>query len=187
MTINKRIAAGVAAVAVALGAAGIAYVVTPANADQNRPQAKGSTVVTFTEGAVDALGPLSPTAARPGAFGLSPSGLAVEGAFPIVGNAKGGVIDHVGGLTLTDGTDILTLRNYKIDTNAGVLTANGFVNGASSAGSTSSRLQLTPAQPGCDASADLTLAPAAAGALTALFDAPDLTGAAIGTACVDLR
>ena len=189
---RKRIALGAVgatvALAAAVGVAGAVTILTPASADQPAAgTARGETVVTFTEGAVSALGPLSPAGARPGAFGLSPSGLAVEGVFPIVGNSKNGVIDHVGGLTLRDGSSILTLRNYKIDTNTGVLTANGFANGSNLSRIDFLNVTPTAAAPGCAVSANLTLAKPAADALTLLFGAPDLTGAAIGTACVNPR
>ena len=190
MTRKQRLAAGitaVAAVAAAAGAAGIASAVGPADGDRQTPRAGGSTVVNFTDSAVEALSPLNPTGNKPGAFGISPSGLAVQAVLPVVGNSSDGTIEHVGGLTLTDGTNILTLRNYTIDTTSGVLTASGFVNGSKLGKVDFLDVELTDPATGCDASANLTLAAPAADALTALFDAPNLTGADIGTACVDLR
>jgi len=211
---KKTIAAAVGVGAVALGAVGVAIAITPANAeptssaaststvqsasDQSanvqsaspervQGKARGTTVVTFTEGAVAALAPLNPSAFKPGAFGFDANDQTVQGVFPIVGNAKAGVISHVGGLTLTDNNSIVTLSNYKIDTNKGVLTANGFVNGAKLTRINFLNVELTKPTSGCDASANLTLAAPAAKALSAVFDAPDLTGAAIGTACINFR
>ena len=187
MNRKQRIVAGISATALAVGAVGAAVAVTAASAEPNRPTAKGSTTVTFTDGALSALGPLSPRAARPASLGASGNGLSVQASFPIVGNSKNGVIDHVGGLTLSSGTTVLTLRNYQIDTNTGVLTANGFVNGAKVGRIPFLDVALTAPAAGCDASANLTLDGVAADALTLLFGAPDLTGAAIGTGCVDYR
>lgn len=162
--------------------------VTPAN-NPTTPNgnARGLTVVTFSETAVGALGALNPTGAKPGVFGLNASGEAVQGAFPIVGNGRGGVIDHVGGLTFTDGDATLTLRGYRIDTTTGILSATAIVQGQR--GATIDFLTVTPkaAAAGCAVSADLELAKPAADALTLVFGVPDLTGAPIGTACVTPR
>jgi hypothetical protein len=161
---------------------------TPAgDAVTPKGNARGSTVVTFSEPAIEALGPLNPTGAKPGVFGLTASGEAVQAAFPIVGNGRGSVIDHVGGLTFTDGDATLTLRGYRIDTTTGILSATAIVPGQR--GATVDFLTVTPTGStlDCAVSADLALAKPAADALSLVFDVPDLTGAPIGTACVNPR
>ena len=207
MTNMKRIAAITAAAAVAVGTVGLVLVVAPANADQTQSQtvatntapaaaevenvaarsARGSTVVTFNANAIAVLSPLKPKGLKPGVFGLSAYGLSVQAVFPIVGDAQSGVIKHVGGLSFTDGQSTLVLRNYVINTTSGVLTARGRVNNVNLGRVPFLNVALTSAAQGCDASADLTVAAPAAQALTKIFGAPDLTGAAIGTACINFR
>lgn len=148
--------------------------------------AGGYTVVRFTEAAVEALGPLEPTGVKPGAFGLSPTGLGVEAAFPITGDATDGVIEHTGALALRSDIGALTLGDYRIDTAKGVLTATATIQGQ--APTTIEFLTVAPTEPatGCDVSANVTLTKQAADALTLVLGAPDLTGAPIGNACVML-
>jgi hypothetical protein len=175
------------AVAVA-AAATLALFATAGGASAVAPtgHARGVTTVTLntdTIGAVVGLG-LTPAPVGPGVLGGSP----LQAAFPITGAVgKGGIIKHVGGLSLTAGATQLTLTNYWIDLNRGVLTAVAAVNGTEVG--RIDLFDLGPAEPqsGCAATAELTLDTAAAGALTAIFDAPNLTGADFGTACVAPR
>ena len=105
-------------------------------------------------------------------------------------NAKGGIIKHTGGLSLSTDDTMLTLTNYFIDLRDmknPVLTAIATVNG-----DTIGRIQLfdlgaAPVQAGCAATASLSLASEAAGALTMIFGAPNLTGKDFGDACVAPR
>jgi hypothetical protein len=165
----------------------LALSVTIGSADALTPKgkARGATTVTLntaTIGAVVGLG-LTPAAVAPGVLGGDP----LQASFPIVGNLKGGVIKHSGGLSLTAGDKSLALTNYYIDTNTGVLTAAAALNGTDLGRIPLFDLGAAAAQAGCAATAELTLDPAAAGALTAIFGAPDLTGADFGTACVAPR
>ena len=156
-----------------------------ANAITPKGQARGATTVTLntvTIGAVVGLG-LTPAALAPGVLGGDP----LQASFAIVGNSKGGIIKHTGGLSLTAGNKSLALTNYYINTNTGVLTAEAALNGTSLGRIPLFDLGSAPAKAGCAATAELTLTNAAAGALTAIFDAPDLTGADFGTACVAPR
>ncbi len=148
-------------------------------------KARGATTVTLntsTIGAVVGLG-LTPAAVGPGVLGGDP----LVAAFPIVGNSKDGVIKHTGGLSLTAAGTALTLTNYQIDTAEGVLTASAAVNGTDVGRLPLFDLGAADSQTGCAATAELTLDQEAAGALTAVFGAPNLTGADFGTACVAPR
>jgi hypothetical protein len=124
---------------------------------------------------------------KPGVFGLTAYGLAVQAVFPIVGKPDSGIIKHTGGLSFTDGQSTLVLRNYVINTTSGVLTAKGRVDNVNLGRVPFLNVELTAPAQGCDASANLTLATPAAQALTKIFGAPDLSGAAIGTACINFR
>jgi hypothetical protein len=150
--------------------------------------ARGTTSVDLEPATIDVvvnvLG-LSPAAVTPGQL----SGL--EASFPIVGNAKDGVIKHVGGLSLSDGETTLKLTRYFIDTNVGQLTAVASVDDVRVGRIPLFDVTLIAPAAGCAASADLALTSDAAGALDAIFDLPvepeDLTGADFGTACVAPR
>jgi hypothetical protein len=108
------------------------------------------------------------------------SGLPVV-SFPITGGtlASNGdaIIEHDGsGLSFTAGSNTLLLENFTINTASsslfGLATANG------SAVGIVPLFNITP-------SLGLTLTSQAAGALSAVFGAPDLTGVEIGTAAVN--
>jgi hypothetical protein len=178
----------IATAAVGVLTAGVLATGAAAASADVKPQgkARGATTVTLTEAALGALGPLNPANAKPGVLGADMG--EVKASFPIVGNAKDGVIKHTGGLSLNDGSSYLTLKNYHIVVADGVLTADAYLNDDYLA-----RIDLfdvaldASAAPGCDASADLTLNATAAGALSAIFGVGDLTGAPIGDACVDFR
>ena len=150
--------------------------------------ARGTTTVRLDPATIDVvvndLG-LSPAAVLPGKL----SGL--EASFPIVGNAKDGVIKHTGGLSLSDGTTKLSLTRYFIDTNVGQLTAMASVDGVEVGRIPLFDVTLTTPAAGCAASAELALTSDAAGALDMIFDLPvtpeELTGAHFGTACVAPR
>jgi hypothetical protein len=213
MTRTKRLAAAAAATVLAVGAVGIAVTIAPANADQAqqsiaelpsaapasvapasvtqaRPTqgvARGSTMVAYSQGALAALAPLNPSAIRPGTFTLGADEVSVQSVYPIVGNTKKGIISHVGGLTLTDGPNTVTLLNYQINTTKRVLTATAFQNGKPLGKVAFLTLTPAPAQTGCDANVGLLLAPATAFVLSDAFGAADLSGANIGSACVNLR
>lgn len=174
-----RLGVAASVAALTLTAAQTADALTPTG------KARGATTVTLnatTIGEVVGLG-LTPAAVAPGVLGGSP----LQASFPIVGNAKGGVIKHTGGLSLTAGSTTLTLTNYDIDTTKGVLTAAAAVDGDALGRVALFDLGPAPAQPGCAATAELTLDKAAAGALAAVFKAPDLTGTDFGQACVAPR
>jgi hypothetical protein len=147
--------------------------------------ARGTTTVTLdqrTIGAVVGLG-LTPAPVKPGVLGTDGGDLLA--AFPIVGNLKGGVIKHTGGLSLSAGGDVLTLTNYAIDLNDSVLRATATWNGDELGQIVLFDLGAAPAGFACGGvAASLSLDPEAAGALHALFGAPNLTGTHFGTACV---
>lgn len=154
-----------------------------------RPQgsARGATIVTLNQatiGAVIGLG-LTPAPVTPGVLGTD--GDELQAAFPIVGSVRGGVIQHVGGLSLSTDDTVLRLTNYAIDTNTGRLWASASVDGASVGRLPLFDLGVEPGSSGCAATASLALSPEAAGALTALFGAPDLSGTDFGDACVAPR
>ena len=132
-----------------------------------------------TIGAVEGLG-LTPAAIAPGTLNAS----APSASFPIVGPSRHGLIYHVGGLSFSTATTTLSLRDYVINTTTGVLTAFASVNGSAVGRINLFDLGAAPAQAGCAATASLSLDSAAAGALTKVFNAPDLTGANFGVACV---
>ena len=168
-----------AAAALTIGA-----VAAPANAVSPAGKARGATTVTLdtdTIGAVVGLG-LTPAAVSPGVLGGDP----LQASFPIVGNSKGGMIKHTGGLSLSAGADTLALTNYTIDLNTGMLTAKADLNGDSLG-----RIPLfdlgPAAVPGCVTAASLSLTADAADALTAIFGVPNLRGADFGDACVAPR
>ena len=179
----------IARIGAVAGAAMLALSVTAASASAVTPtgKARGATTVTLdtaTIGAVVGLG-LTPAPVGPAVLGGDP----LQASFPITGKfGKNDMVKHVGGLSLTDakGTQ-LTLTNYWIDLGRGVLTAQAAVNGMNQGRVDLFDLGTAPAQQGCAATAELTLDEQAAGALTAVFGAPDLTGADFGTACVAPR
>jgi len=145
---------------------------------------QGSTIVTIdngTLGAIVGLG-LTPSAIKPGV--IAANGGVVTATFPIT-DMENGVIKHGGGIALTsaDGTK-LSLTRYTIS--GATLTARAALNGK--------RLGRIPlfdltsvkifTSGSCAVTADLRFTSAAAGALTAVFGAPDLTGVRFGSACV---
>ena len=134
-----------------------------------------------TIAAVEGLG-LTPAALAPGTLNAS----IPEATFPIVGPVRNGIIMHVGGLSLTNGSKTLSLRNFDINTATNVLTAFASVNGSIVGRIPLFDLGAAPASLGCAATASLSLDAAAAGALTSVFGAPALAGANFGTACVVL-
>lgn len=145
---------------------------------------RGSTIVTIdngTLGAIVGLG-LTPSAINPGV--IAAKGGTVTATFPISWIKKG-VIKHAGGIRLTsaDGTR-LSLTTYFIK--GTTLTARASLNGERLA-----RIPLfdltnvkTFASGKCAVTADLHFTKEAAGALTAVYGAPDVTGLLFGSACV---
>jgi hypothetical protein len=171
----------------ALAVAGTLTLAAPAQAT-SKPAPKpaiGTTTVTLTEAALGALGPLNPAPVAPSTLGAGDTG--VEATFPITRVSSTGVIAHSGGLRLTDGKRTLALTNYWINPSTGILTARVSLNGVGLIRVPLFKVALaaTP-DAGCDASADLTLTRTGALALQLVFKAPNLTGAPIGRACVDL-
>ena len=172
----------------AVGIVGMLGTASAAVAPQG--QARGATTVTLNQdtiGAVIDLG-LTPAALQPGVLGMN--GDELQAAFPIVGNLKGGVIKHTGGLSLSAGGTVLALTNYHIDLrdeSNPVLTAIATVNDDEVGRITLVDLGAAAPQAGCAATASLSLDAQAAGALSMIFDAPDLTGADFGDACVAHR
>jgi hypothetical protein len=210
MNRKQRLIAGLSAVTLVAGAAAVVVAVAPANADQGRtgppPQAqaavanasapaaprvigRGTTAVAFDPAALTALAPLNPRAIKPSSLSLAADDASVLGSFPIIGNLRGGAIAHSGGLVLTDGSSSLALSAFVIDTRAAspVLTAQVAVNGVNQGRVPFLDVSPVPAAPGCDVSAELTLASTAGFAVADVFGVADLTGAPIGQACVDLR
>jgi hypothetical protein len=175
------------ATAAGLAVAGTLALATPAQATGKGavPPAIGTTTVTLTDAALGALGPLNPAPVAPSTLGAGDTG--VEATFPITKVSNSGVISHSGGLKLSKGKRTLALTNYWINPNTGVLTARVSLNGISLIRIPLFKVSLsaTP-DAGCDASADLTLTRIGAAALQVVFKAPNLTGAPIGRACVDL-
>jgi hypothetical protein len=173
------------AVTAASGLALAGGLVAAAPAQASSPATTGTTTVTLTDAALGALGPLSPAAVAPATLGAGPTG--VEAAFPITKVSPSGVIAHSGGLSLTNGKRTLALTNYWINPKTGILTARATINGVPLVRVPLFKVALaaTP-DAGCDASADLTLTRTGALALQIVFGAPNLTGAPIGRACVDL-
>jgi hypothetical protein len=136
------------------------------------------------------------------ALGLTPgitgtasliSGSPLTVGFPITGgsldSALGGFILHEGsGVSLTTGGNSLTLSNFIIDTVSQRILGDAALNGASLANDLSlfsfDLASVTPAQlTNLNAPAlALFFTPGAAGALTQVFGAPDLTGVQFGLA-----
>ena len=145
---------------------------------------QGSTIVTIDNGtlrAIVGLG-LTPSAIKPGV--IAANGGVVTATFPIT-DIERGVIKHAGGIALTnaDGTK-LALTRYTIK--GATLTARATLNGKKLG-----RIPLFDltnvksfTSGPCAVTADLHFTSAAAGALTAVFRAPDLTGVLFGSACV---
>jgi hypothetical protein len=142
--------------------------------------AGGITTVNLDAGTVGALVGLGLTPSAVGSASLN--GLIAQ--FPITGgfiDAPNAQIAHDGsGLRFASVSNAVELRNFLINVDlsgpTGVITGT-FVNGATT-------LNDVPFfQIG--AGLQLTLRSEAAGALTAVFGAPDLTGAVIGTASTD--
>ncbi len=176
------------AVIVTVATLGIFVSANLAGADvRPRGKARGATIVTLDQGTIQTVVSLGlvPAAVEPGVLGMDGSDL--QASFPIVGNLKDGVIRHTGGLSLSAGAATLSLTNYAIDANAGALTARATLNGQDLGRLPLFDLAAAPKQSGCAATAHLRLSSDAAGALTAIFAAPDLTGADFGVACVTPR
>lgn len=171
-----RITSVIAATALAL--TGVASVATSATAATPTGKAKGYTSVTLTADAAAAiLGPLGGGVLKPGTIDLSSGSV----GFPIVGNGKGGVIKHTGGLSFS-GENEVEIRNFWINTDTWQLTANTFVNGQFVA-----RAAIFDVN---SATLQVTLTPFAAGALSDLvLDSPGAipAGFVIGTASVNPR
>lgn len=171
----------------AVAALGLMVVGTASASVAPNGNARGVTTVDLNIGTIQAvvgLG-LTPAPTNPGVLGIHGDDLLA--AFPIVGNLKGGIIKHAGGLSLSTNDTRLTLTNYWIDTNRGVLTAYAEVNGEAVGRLPLFVLGGAPASSGCVATASLALSSQAAAALTAVFGAPNLTGADFGDACVAPR
>jgi hypothetical protein len=171
-----RITTVIAATALAL--TGVVATATSASAATPKGKAKGYTSVTLTADAAAAiLGPLGGGLLKPGVVNLSSGSV----GFPIVGNSKGGVIKHTGGLSFS-GENTVEIRNFWIDTNSWQLTAATFVNG-----------QFVARAPIFDVNSStlqVTLTAFAAGALSDLvLDSPGAipAGFVIGTASVNRR
>ena len=81
------------------------------------PTKKGQTVVTLSSGAAALLGELGVAVGTTGP--AYPSGTGI--AFPVVGRTGDAVIQHVGGLSFTGGGTTVTVENFWIDTETGVV------------------------------------------------------------------
>lgn len=167
----RRAAAMTAAVALAAPAA------APAKTDP--PGGAGVTQLEVTA-PLGALGlsaaPLRPATASGATF-----------SFPIVTPlekaARTGRVLHTGGIALSAGGKTLRLRNFLIRLDKGDLTAE--VNGAARVPIVTLAVPAgATLQPGPVGPVVARLTPEAAGALTATFGAPDLTGVELGRATV---
>ena len=97
-----------------LAVAAVLATVAPASA---APTKKGQTVVTLDAAAAGVITGLGVAVAPTGP--ASASGLAFT--FPVVGRTGDAVIQHVGGLSLTAGETVVTLSNFWIDTDSGIV------------------------------------------------------------------
>jgi len=181
MNLSKKLGGAVATAAIMVTAAGV----VPAAAEGSRWGGnRGTTTVKLDEGtikAVEGLG-LTPSAVAPGTL----SGLTAT--FPIVGKIRHNIVRHKGGLALSGSGKTLALTEYTINGNTGVLTTEAELNGKDLGRVTLFDLSnVKTGQKGCAVTADLKLDEEAAGALTKVFNAPDLTGAHFGSACVAPR
>ena len=98
----------------ALALAAVLATVAPASA---APTKKGQTVVTLDAAAAGVITGLGVAVAPTGP--ASASGLAFT--FPVVGRTGDAVIQHVGGLSLSAGETVVTLSNFWIDTDSGIV------------------------------------------------------------------
>lgn len=175
MNLSRMLAAATFAAAVALPMAAQA---------QALPIIGGITAVTLTSaptlsGAGLSVGTLGSALFSPGSAGTPLV------YFPVTGGTLdtvtfGGSIEHAGsGLSLSSAASTLNLTDFTIDTVAGVLTGQAAV-GSTALGAVP-LFSLLPSG-NIVSPFSLRLTSAAAGALTAVFGVPDLTGLEIGTA-----
>jgi len=145
--------------------------------------ARGTTTIVLDATTVAKLTTAGITAAA-----LKPARLdakTLTATFPIVGNMKRGFVSHVGGLSLSNSTTKVTLRNFIVNTRAGTVSAFGTVKGSGGGRLTVFDLASAPSQTGCAVTAQLNLDATAGAALAKAFPAlGDLTGASVGVACV---
>lgn len=144
---------------------------------------QGSTIVTLDNGTLTTIVGLgiTPSAVKPAV--IDADGSVVTARFPITENEKG-VIEHAGGIKLTKGGTKLSLTRYYIQ--GATLTARASLNGKFLG--RIPLFDLTNVKSfnsgPCAVTADLRFTSGAAGALTAVFKAPDVTGVLFGSACV---
>ena len=180
LKINRRIAAGAAAVATLC----LVSTAAPASAHDQQGDANGLTTVVLNQGLVGALVGLGVAPVRPGT--LTAPGGTYQVAFPIT-SIEHGRIGHSGGLDFGHAAagDVKITR-FVVDTRSGYLTARAKVNGRSIGRipvfSLGAVQEVAPGvTPSCaGVAAGLTLTPTAASAL--LGDAS--ATAFIGDACV---
>ncbi len=178
---SRRIAGALAAAAVAVPA-GVAA--TPAVADDDHDAGGVTTVVLNPQLVPVLVDTLKVAPIAPGTL-TTPGGVA-QVAFPI-SEIEDGVVSHKGGLRFQPvGGGVLKVKNFKVDTNTGLLTARAKLNGDRIKGRVPV-FRLGPAQPingatpACSGiAAGLTLTEQAASAL----GAPSFAGAFVGDACV---
>lgn len=150
----------------------------------DRGERDGATIVTIDNGTLQAIVGLGLTPSAIGRGVIAADGGTVTATFPISWIKKG-VIKHAGGIRLTSGDGTrLSLTTYIIK--GATLTARASLNGNRIA-----RIPLfdltnvkTFTSGPCAVTADLHFTKEAAGALTAIFKAPDVTGLIFGSACV---
>lgn len=151
---------------------------------QSLPIVGGFTAVTLTSASTLAGAGLSVGTLGSALFSPGSAGTPLV-FFPVTGGTLdtvtfAGSIEHVGsGLSLTGGGTTLDLTSFTIDTVGGVLTGQAAV-GASALGAVP-LFSLVPSG-NLVSPFSLRLTSSGAGALTALFGLPDLTGIEIGTA-----
>ena len=167
-----------------VGAAMFALSLAPMAAQASLPVVDGTTSVKLTAAPVLAgagltVTPLGSATASPGSDGLPLVYFPITGGMFDTGTFAG-MIEHDGsGLELSSGGTSVALTNFVIDTVALSLTGDVAVNGSGIGAVPLFDIGLSgsPFLP-----FQLSLSSAAAGALTAVFGLPDLTGVEIGLA-----
>lgn len=139
---------------------------TPVTSGMTSVSVNPGTLSTLTSAGFT-LAPVSP------AMVTSSSPLVVS--FPITGGDTTSMIDHSGGLSLTDSGKTVTLADFVIDVPGSVLTGAVTANGSTTNGVTLFNI---------GSGASLTISSALAGDLSSIYGLPNLTGVNLGTATI---
>ncbi len=143
-----------------------ASVAAPVSSGMTTVSVNPSTLSTLT-GAGFTLAPIAPATV------MSTSPLAVS--FPITGGNTTSMIDHSGGLSLTNNGTTVMLENFIIDVPGNVLTGAVTANNATTNGVTLFNL---------GSNASLNISSMLASDLSTIYGLPDLTGANFGSATI---